>query len=842
MPSCVKQVVQKSSDPVATAFRINARTERRSTQYSRLRKGKRLPIRQECKRPFCLCSLHCPIDFGVDWGGETQQIDGSHIDNTTPGIYDRSDQTGDLKSLQKSSISALSAKAANYTMKILFQAPSDILAGLTRYAASAVLFALLLAVPTAADEGMYPVSEIAVLGLMEKGLEISPLDIFNPDPDQTCLIDAICRVNGCTGSFVSPDGLIFTNHHCAFAAIQRASTAENDLLTNGFIAATRTHEVPALGYEVRITESYRDVSAEVLTAVTEEMDFAERTRAIERRQKEIEKQSETDNPGVRAEVAEMFAGKTYVLFHYTFIKDVRLVFAPPSSVGNFGGDVDNWEWPRHTGDFSFMRAYVAADGTTATFSADNVPYQPKRHVQVAAEGVRENDFVFLLGYPGRTARHKTAAFLEYERDVRLPYIVETYQWQMSVMEEAGAGDRSVALKHSSRIKGLANTEKRSRGQLKGLHRTDIVQSRIEVERDLQSFIESDPDRQQKYGDVLQEITDVYDEMQGVADFEMNFAGLMSTSRAMGTAMAIVDAVHERQKVDIERESPYMDRNFDQTSQRLLLGINDWHAPTDQILFDGMRTRLAGTAQAKQLDALQLLFEESNRFDAAAFASTGLGDPEQVTQWLAMNPEQIAALDDPFIQLTLALYPEQLRMREQDKQREGRLNQLYGSLVEVKQQFLREQFVPDANSTLRMTFGRIESYSPEDAVIKTPFTMLSGVIAKTTGEDPFVTPAVIQEMYSAGEFGSFVHPDLGQVPVNILYSTDTTGGNSGSPILNAHGELVGINFDRTFEATINDFAWNHNYSRSIGVDIRYALWITGKVYGANHLLDEMGIGK
>ena len=727
-------------------------------------------------------------------------------------------------------------------MKTLFQAPSDILTLPIVTLAGAFMLALLFVVPSDAEEGMYPVSEIAALGLMEKGLEMSPLDIFNPDPDQTCLIDAICKVNGCTGSFVSPDGLIFTNHHCAYAAIQRASTAENDLLTNGFIAATRADEVPAPGYEVRITQSYRDVSAEVLSAVTEGMNFGERTKAIERRQKEIEKQSETDNPGIRAEVAEMFAGKSYVLFHYTFIKDVRLVFAPPSSVGNFGGDIDNWEWPRHTGDFSFMRAYVAADGSTADYSIDNVPYQPKRHVQVAAEGVRENDFVFLLGYPGRTARHKTAAYLEYERDVRLPHIVENYQWQMGVLEMMGAEDRGVALKHSSRIKGLANVEKRSRGQLKGLNRTDIVQSRIDIERDLQSFIDSDPERKQKYGNALQEIAGVYDEMKSAAAYEANLGSLTSASRAVATAMTIVDAAHERQKDDIERESPYMDRNFDQTSQRLLLGVNDWHAPTDNVLFDGMRSRLTAIAQAKQRDALKPLIEDSTKFDRAAFESTGLGDPGKVKEWLGMSSEQIAALDDPFIQLALGLYPEYLRLRELDKQREGRLNQLYGLLVEVKQQFLREQFVPDANSTLRMTFGRIESYSPEDAVIKTPFTTLSGVIDKTTGEDPFETPAEILDLYSAGDFGSFVHPDLGQVPVNILYSTDTTGGNSGSPIFNARGELVGINFDRTFEATINDFAWNHNYSRSIGVDIRYALWITGKVYGANHLLDEMGIDK
>ena len=259
-----------------------------------------------------------------------------------------------------------------------------------------------------ADEGMYPISEIAHLNLTAKGLEMDPLDIFNSE--KTCLIDGICRVNGCTGSFVSPTGLIITNHHCAYRAIQSASSTEHDYLADGFQAKTQADEIPATGYTVRVTESFVDVSQSVLSVVQPDMSFIDRTKAISRRRKELEKQAETENPGARAEVAEMFTGKTYVLFLYTYIKDVRLVFAPPSSIGNFGGDVDNWEWPRHTGDFSFMRAYVAPDGSTADYSPDNVPYKPKRFIQVAPQGANEGDYVMLLGYPGRTARHKTSSF------------------------------------------------------------------------------------------------------------------------------------------------------------------------------------------------------------------------------------------------------------------------------------------------------------------------------------------------------------------------------------------------------------------------------------------------
>ena len=246
------------------------------------------------------------------------------------------------------------------------------------------LLSLFTATTVHSDEGMYPISEIARLNLSKKGLQLTALELFNPN--ETCLIDGICRVNGCTGSFVSPEGLIITNHHCAYRAIQSASTTKNDYLKDGFQAKTKATEIPAAGYTVRVTEAFSDVSTKVLSVVNADMSFVDRSKAISRKRKLIEKQAEEDNPGMRAEVAEMFTGKTYVLFLYTYIKDVRLVFAPPSSIGNFGGDVDNWEWPRHTGDFSFMRAYVAPDGSTADYSPDNVPYQPKRFIQVAPQG------------------------------------------------------------------------------------------------------------------------------------------------------------------------------------------------------------------------------------------------------------------------------------------------------------------------------------------------------------------------------------------------------------------------------------------------------------------------
>lgn len=694
-----------------------------------------------------------------------------------------------------------------------------------------------------ADEGMYPISELGRLGLADKGMKLTPSEIFNSE--KVSLVDGICRVNGCTGSFVSESGLIITNHHCAFEAIQKASTKERDLLSDGFIAKSLAEEIPAPGYTVRITESYEDISEQVLSVVTPEMTFLERTKAIDKRRKELEQKAEKEKPGLRAEVAEMFTGKTYVLFLYTYLKDVRLVFAPPNSVGSFGGEVDNWEWPRHTGDFSFMRAYTAPDGSSATYSTDNIPYKPKRVIHVAPQGVDEEDFVFILGYPGRTVRHKTASFYRYEQDVRLPLTVELYAWQIGEMEKAGAKDRNVAIKHATRSKSLANVEKRSRGQLLGLKRTNIVDTRAELESKMQSYIASDSNRQAKYGALFGEIASVYDEMTQQGPLEIHLRELRTACRALSFAYLIYDAANERAKDDLDREVPYMDRNFNLTVEQLKLDVGDWHAATDQVMLTGMLQRLADIPAAQHVEALAPYIHDRNKISDVAqglIAKTRLGDAAFVEKCLKMTPAQLEQSDDPMLKMIVALYPTYKKLRDVDKEREGKLGQLYGSLIEVKQSFMATEFVPDANATLRITYGRVRGYSPADAIVKTPIATLQGVIEKTTGVEPFVTPREVIDRYHAKDFGSFVHAKLGQVPVAILYNTDTTGGNSGSPVLNANGELVGVNFDRTFEATINDFAWNESYSRSIGVDIRYVLWITGVVYKADHLLKELGVGK
>jgi len=693
--------------------------------------------------------------------------------------------------------------------------------------------------PARCDEGMFPISELSNIGLKKRGIELSADEIFNPTAKS--LVDGICRVNGCTGSLISSDGLVITNHHCAFDAIQKASTPQRDLLANGFIAKNRTEEVPAPGYTVRITESYSDVSDQVLSVTTEQMTAVERTKAIDKRKKELELQAEQDNPGMRAEVAEMFVGKTYVLFLYTNLKDVRLVFAPPISVGAFGGELDNWEWPRHTGDFSFMRAYTAPDGKPAEYSPENIPYRPKRPLQVQAKGIDEGDTVFLLGYPGRTVRNRTESFVKYEGTIRLPLIVELYSWQISEMEKAGAKDRAVAIKHATRIKSLANVEKRSRGQLIGIQRAKIQQQRADRETKLKTFIASDLNKYGKYASVLDQIDEVYAEMSKKGKLEIYLRELRTAPRALAIAFAIYDAAVERAKPDIEREAPYMDRNFTLTTQQIKLDVGDWDRATDARMLQGMLERLESTEGVQDIEPVARVLNSKEPLDKltkAVMDNTKLGDLEFVTQCLSKSPQDLKALGDPALNWIIDLYPIYVKQREKDKDREGKLSQLYGSLIEIQRLAEASEFIPDANATLRLTVGKVEAYSPVDAIVKTPITTLRGLLEKTTGQEPYITPDEVLRAASESRYGGLEHPRLKTVPVAFLYSTDTTGGNSGSPVLNAKGELVGVNFDRAFEATINDFAWNQRYSRSIGVDIRYVLWITGEVFGAKHIVDEM----
>lgn len=713
-----------------------------------------------------------------------------------------------------------------------------------------VFFVLLLAVQVVSmvpnalgDEGMYPMSELEKLDLKSAGLEIEPALIYNPNG--LSLVDGICKIGGCTGSFVSEQGLMLTNHHCAFRAIRDASTPEHDFLTEGFTAADRAEEAPALGYTVRITDSYRDVSTEVLGVVSDGMDPVKRTKAIEKKMKEISLAEEKAHPGKRAEVSEMFLGKTYVLFVYTYLKDVRLVYSPPLAIGNFGGEEDNWMWPRHSGDFSFMRAYVGPDGEPADYSADNIPYQPKVVLEVGSEGVSDGDFVFIFGYPGTTYRHRSAAFLGYLSENYMPTVVDWYGWQIENLEASAQDDRQRQLALAARVKGLQNTYKNFRGKLQGIDRLDLLSVRRQEEKNLQAFINADSVRKENYGQVLTRLDEYYLQRSETVGYDLWLRYMLGSSETMSAALTVWENAIEKEKPEADREWAYMERNLDQTINSLVIKAGTFDPVADSLIMSELMKRAGNISQAAELDAFEGMTgpdnaEKARKFLNKSFKKSKLMDADTLLEAMDKSTKELEKMGDPFLRLVAELYPPFLEMRQEGKRRKGELDQLQASLQEVKRQFQGKNFVPDANGTLRYTHGRVEGYSPKDAIQLTPLTTLEGILEKDTGHKPFNVPARFRELVKSKDFGPFLNTDIGGVPVNMLYSTDTTGGNSGSPVLNATGQIVGLNFDRAWEATINDFAWNHSYSRSIGVDIRYVLWVTWKFGGAEWLLREMKV--
>jgi len=691
-----------------------------------------------------------------------------------------------------------------------------------------------------ADEGMWPVSEIERIDLNSKGLKIPIRDIYNPEG--ISLMNAIVRLSGCTGSFVSADGLIITNHHCAFGAVQRASTTQEDYLTNGFLAESRQEEIPAAGYTANILEFYKDISAEVLAATNEEMTLLERSKSIEKKKKEILLRAEREYPGKRAEIAEMFTGKTYILFIYTVLKDIRLVYVPPLAVGAFGGETDNWVWPRHTGDFSFMRAYVAPDGSPAELSMENVPYQPKIHFQVDPHGVAKEDFVFVMGYPARTYRHRTSYYLDFEESVRLPYLAGEYEKAIAVMEDFSGQDREAALILASPVKGLSNRMKNYRGKLAGMARLHLVEKKHREEESLQAYIDRDTKRRREFGTVLDEIKDIYDQKRKTARRDLLLENILRFSTPIKNAHTVFKIAENNEKPDIERETAYMDRNIKRTELRLFLGLKSYHAAAEKVILSDLLNQSQQLPAGERIDLLDrvLLTCPVDSFVNELYDNSDYADEKFLRAALQLSRREVEEMQDPAAVLIDSLMPGLRKTETEEKQVTEALSELHAKLIDIKIAFAGQDFIPDANSTMRFTYGYIRGYQPRDAVYYEPVSSFRGVIEKTTGMDPYITPPVLIDLYRQHQFGQFYSKDSDNLPVAILYNTDTSGGNSGSPILNARGKLIGVNFDRAFEATINDYAWSEEYSRSIGVDIRYVLWITQKFAGADHLLKEMNI--
>jgi hypothetical protein len=695
------------------------------------------------------------------------------------------------------------------------------------------------------EEGMFPLSELKNIDVKKAGLKIKPEELYNPSG--TSLIDAIVRVGGCTGSFLSNEGLIVTNHHCAFSFVQAISDVKNDYIKYGFLAQNKEQEVPAKGLVCKITASYKDVSADVLNG-TQELDAVNRLKKIAENIKAITKKENEANPTLQCEISEMFTGKTYVLFRYKLLKDVRLVYVPPVSIGSYGGEIDNWVWPRHSGDFAFLRAYVAPDGSAAEYSDKNVPYKPVKFLTVNPKGVKENDFVFVLGYPGRTFRNQPAGFFEYHEKYFLSYISNLFDWQINQMEQLGKKDYALSIKYAARIKSLANTAKNFKGKLQGFNRASLSAKKRAEENQLQQFIEANTSLNTKYGKVIPRINELYTDLQKVAPRNMWLDQIYNVSPQVFAAATLSNfsVSYQALTTDAERKA-FIENQRDIIKKAMAKPLGMYDANLDKPALIKMLSDAIGFNQTNALPSLTKFLNNRSSLDQLqmladeVFMKSKLANAKEVNQLIDNDLHTLLSYNDELITFAGELNKEMMRYDVEDQKRDSELNQLMASLIEVKQQWKQRSFIPDANSTLRFTYGYVKGYEPNDGVYAKPFTTLKGVIEKSDSLE-FMLLDAIRQLYAANDIGEYMHPGLNDLPVDLLYNLDTTGGNSGSPVMNAKGQLIAVNFDRAFTATINDYAWNETYSRSVGVDIRYVLWVLQKVAKANHVINELSMAK
>ncbi|HEX8247894.1 MAG TPA: S46 family peptidase [Pyrinomonadaceae bacterium] len=703
---------------------------------------------------------------------------------------------------------------------------------------SVVLTSVSFAFP---DEGMYTPDQIVRLPLQKRGLRIKPTDIYNPNG--TSLADAIVRVNMSdaggfgTGEFVSPDGLILTNHHVGFDALVHASTKEKDYATNGYKANSRSDELPAKDYNLVLTQRVEDVTAKIwagASALTGEA----RDLAVKKNLDDLQKAEQAKAPrGATVRIQSVNNGYFYYLYQTMSIQDVRVVYAPPKNIGFFGGDPDNFEWSRHTGDFTFLRAYVAPDGSGAEYSPNNVPFKPKKFLTISLNGVRENDFVFVLGYPGGTTRYRESGAVDFSQNVNFPFIVDYLTAQSSALQKIGEDDEEKRIKLQGDIFSINNGIKAYDGGVQAMRRGDIINKRKADEAKFAAWVEANPARKAKYGELLPKFNNLYTTYYATAPRDRVLRTFPNTAimPVFKQVFDAVNAVAQGKKLTDEKRGeitssfqnrePVLEREMIKYFLRAIaeLPANQKFAPVENAF-----NRYQGKQRRSAEETFAEMIAEKEDFNT----------PQKIFQLYDMKFEELNKKYPHIVEIMSSLAAEQAQIAA----RTSKFNQEVGNLrylyVEGMSEMRGAKPYPDANATLRFTYGNVRGYRPREAVTYAAFTTLKGVIEKDTGEEPFNVPQQLKDLQRSRDFGRYGVGD--SVPVNFLATTDIIGGNSGSPILNGNGEQVGIVFDGNYEGLGNDIFFDPDYGRTIAVDIRYVLFVTEKLGGAGWILNEMNI--
>jgi hypothetical protein len=701
---------------------------------------------------------------------------------------------------------------------------------------------LLFSLSARADEGMWllPLIQKLNIGKMtELGLQLSAEDIYSVN--QSSVKDAIVIFGGgCTGEIVSPQGLLLTNHHCGYGTIQSHSTVEHDYLTHGFWAMSKSEELVTPNLAVTFLDYIEDVSARVNARLNDDMSETDRAAAIRDESQKIQSEVKSDRFHF-ARVQSFYGGNQFFLLVYTQYRDVRLVGAPPSSVGKFGADTDNWMWPRQTGDFSVFRVYMSPDGNPADYAAENIPLKPKHYLPVSVKGVKEGDFSMILGYPGRTTRYMTSYEVLDDLQYLHPNRIKIRNTKQQIMLADMLADPKVKIQYSSKYSGSTNYYKKSIGESAGLKRLKVADRKKELEDEFSKWIAQDPALQKKYGEALNLIKNSIDGRAPYNNASQYFGECFGQgSEIIGIAGQLGGSLSNLLKN--EKDAAKIKETTGRIKNNLTAFFKDYNMPTDQKVTAAMFELFGQDVEARfKPDIYDLI---SKKFKGSTLAFT----TKMFETSIFSNQARLEAfLDNPslkVIEKDLA-YMASASINKKSGEIRSELIKFSSDLAKGQRLWLNglmtmqkdRVFYPDANSTMRLTYGSVKSYEPIDAVVYKYYTTLDGVMQKEVpGDWEFDVPAKLKELYKNKDYG--IYGEGGVMKIGFISNNDITGGNSGSPVLNAKGELLGLAFDGNWEALSGDVAFEPDLQRTINVDIRYVLFIMDKYAGAKHLVDEM----
>lgn len=714
-----------------------------------------------------------------------------------------------------------------------------------RLTLSCCLLFLLLPCIARADEGMWMPMFLKynVADMKKKGFKLKAEDLYSIN--RSSMKDAIVNIRGCTGEMISDQGLLLTNHHCGLGQIQSHSSVEFDYLTNGFWAATLADELPCPGMTAQFVVRMDDVTIDVLKGVAENMDEQARKAQIDTNIKQLVAKETLNNPAYTYTVSSMFDGNQYILFVYELFTDVRLVGAPPAAIGKFGGDTDNWMWPRHTGDFCLFRIYADANNQPAAYSKDNQVYRPKHHFKISLKGIHENDFTLIYGFPGRTMEYLPSYAIKNVVEQSDPHKIRLREMRLDLMKHMMEADPKVRIQYASKSAGVANAWKKWIGELKGLERLNALEKKQGFEKEFAAWAAADPARQQQYGDLLFRFDTLYAKVRPYALADDYYKEAFQAIELIALAARIEKLVDDhRQGKDI--------RPLQKSLKPVIEAFyKDYHQPYDRrLLVEMLKAYQLYVPEAYRplaLDKLYQAFQDDlDALSETAFSNTLFNKSDQILSLTdTITAEQLTELENDFF------YNLWVNVSAEYKQKIAPvLNETTLELAALQRRYMKGQmemqhkhiFYPDANSTLRVAYGKVGGFRPTDGVIYDYYTTLDGIMEKDNPDIyDYRVPMRLKELWKNKDYGPYATKD-GQLPVAFIATNHTTGGNSGSPVLNARGELIGLNFDRCWESTMSDYMFDPDYCRNIAVDIRYVLFLIDKYAQAGRLIDEMTLVK